>query len=101
MVKIVAASRERTHQQSAASPHVIFDSRNRAIRVVTCRIATMGFVLLEKVAAIDIVVLDLHLEIVMNVGQELDIGFASSEDRVESVVWLYLANMTMLPEVSG
>jgi hypothetical protein len=67
-MQIVAAAREGTHQQSTTAPYVVFDCGDRTVWIVTNGLSTLGLVLLEEVAAVDVIVLHLHLEIVMDVG---------------------------------
>src|SRR6476661_7196275 len=101
MVQVVAGSRERADQERSAPTMLIRNSRDVAIRVAPGHFAPRRLILLQEIPTVDLAAVHIQLQLVQQVGRELDIAFASTEELIKSVVWLFLTGMTMIAEVRG
>src|SRR5689334_23184667 len=99
MVEVVAGSGERADQERPASTMLIRNSRDVAIRVTPGHFALRRLILLQEIPTVDLAAVHIQLQLIQQVGRELDIAFASTKELIKSVVRLFLAGMTVIAEV--
>ncbi len=90
MVQIVAGSGKGADQQRPTATMLIRNSRDVSVRVTADRLAVRRLVLLQEIAAVDLLTVYFQRQFLQQVGREFDVAFASAEELIEPVVRLRL-----------
>src|ERR1700733_203403 len=101
VVQIIACAGEGSNEQCAAAPECMFNGGSFAVLVLANRISALEHVFLAKVASENFRASDVKYELVLDIGDELDIALARAEDLVEAVVGLHGANVSVIAEIAG
>src|SRR4051812_9233797 len=99
-MQIVAASGERSDQQSLAFAKGMLHRGGVPIGILTRDLSSLGLIFLQEIAAENFVALHLERQLVEQVRREFHVALGGAEDLVESQIGLRSPGVPVIAEVS-
>src|SRR5690242_6344819 len=98
MMEIVPASGECADEQRFAFAKAVLDGRYMSVAVMSHSLAAFGLVLLQKVAAVNPVTVDVERKVLKQVRREFHIAFARAEHVGQTVIRLHWSHAPLISE---
>src|SRR5579872_3944675 len=100
VVQIVAGAWERPHKKGPTASESVLNCGNRAVLILASGSSAIQRIRLAEIPAIDLRTSHRELQLILDVGHELDIALARTKHFIQAEVRLYGSDVAMIAKVA-